>query len=122
MKQPMVVGTWSWGDKYFGDFDEAEMYPKIKEAFEFAVNEGVTMFDTAEMYGDGKSEELLGCVGSRGGRVTRRDFRFETSNLPLLNAAQQSDQRDSRRTRRANCDEIHADTDTDSQQQFDRAL
>jgi aryl-alcohol dehydrogenase-like predicted oxidoreductase len=62
MKQPMVVGTWSWGDKYFGDFDEAEMYPKIKEAFEFAVNKGVTMFDTAEMYGNGKSEELLGKV------------------------------------------------------------
>ena len=60
MKQPMVVGTWSWGDKYFGDFDEEKQYPDIKQAFEFAVEKGVTMFDTAEMYGDGESEELLG--------------------------------------------------------------
>lgn len=54
------VGTWSWGDKsmwgygrHYGDAD-------LKGAFDAAITSGMRLFDTAEIYGFGKSERLLG--------------------------------------------------------------
>ncbi len=57
---PLGFGTWAWGDsifwRYGKDYGEAE----LRQAFQAAVNKGITFFDTAEIYGWGKSEELLG--------------------------------------------------------------
>lgn len=57
---PVCIGTWAWGDKLFwnygSDYGEAQLW----EAFEAAVNAGINFFDTAEVYGTGLSEELLG--------------------------------------------------------------
>ncbi len=57
---PLGFGTWAWGDSLFWgygkDYGEAELH----QAFQAAVNKGITFFDTAEIYGWGKSEELLG--------------------------------------------------------------
>jgi aryl-alcohol dehydrogenase-like predicted oxidoreductase len=54
------IGTWSWGDKsmwgygrHYGDAD-------LKGAFDAAIASGLRLFDTAEIYGFGKSERLLG--------------------------------------------------------------
>lgn len=54
------IGTWAWGDSLFwgygSDYGEAE----VQNAFKAAVAGGVSFFDTAEVYGLGKSEKLLG--------------------------------------------------------------
>ncbi len=49
-------GTWPMGRGMFGAFDEDE----IARAVDLAIDGGVTLFDTAEVYGWGASEELLG--------------------------------------------------------------
>ena len=53
------VGTWQWGSRSWGYGRE---YGKedLREAFEKALELGVNFFDTAEIYGGGWSERLLG--------------------------------------------------------------
>ena len=53
------VGTWSWGDKSTWKYDDSQE-KAVKDAFDASVDNGVTFLDTAEVYGDGKSEELIG--------------------------------------------------------------
>lgn len=54
----VMLGTWAWGDySSFGrEYSEAELL----SVFNRAVSEGFTMWDTAYVYGYGKSEKLLG--------------------------------------------------------------
>ncbi|MBE9167664.1 aldo/keto reductase [Pleurocapsales cyanobacterium LEGE 06147] len=54
------IGTWSWGDKLFWNYGKDYGADEVKEAFRAAIEAGVTFFDTAEVYGLGKSESLLG--------------------------------------------------------------
>jgi aryl-alcohol dehydrogenase-like predicted oxidoreductase len=59
MVPPMGIGTWAWGDTFFwgygGDYAESE----IRAAFDACMNAGVRFFDTAEVYGLGRSESFL---------------------------------------------------------------
>lgn len=66
---PLGVGTWAWGDKLFWDYGKGYDQSQVKEAFQASVEAGVTLFDTAEVYGVGESERLLGnfAQGSEGG-------------------------------------------------------
>ena len=55
------VGTWAWGDRliwgYGGSsYDDAD----IRDAFDVSLKNGANWFDTAEVYGMGKSERFLG--------------------------------------------------------------
>lgn len=56
----LCVGTWAWGDKLFWNYGSDYGPAQLREAFEASVEAGVTFFDTAEVYGMGLSEELLG--------------------------------------------------------------
>ncbi|WP_299024344.1 aldo/keto reductase [uncultured Thermanaerothrix sp.] len=56
----MGVGTWSWGDRLVWGFGRSYQREDLREAFIFCVNSGLTFFDTAEVYGQGLSESLLG--------------------------------------------------------------
>ncbi len=57
---PLGVGAWAWGDTgmwgYGGDYDKGD----VAGAFWSSINAGLTLFDTAEIYGRGVSEQLLG--------------------------------------------------------------
>ncbi|NEQ50605.1 MAG: aldo/keto reductase [Leptolyngbya sp. SIO3F4] len=57
---PLGVGTWSWGDSLFWQYGKGYGANDVKQAFEVSLAAGVNFFDTAEVYGLGKSEELLG--------------------------------------------------------------
>lgn len=57
---PLCIGTWAWGDKLFWNYGNGYDSQQLKEAFNAALEAGVTFFDTAEIYGFGKSEEFLG--------------------------------------------------------------
>jgi len=57
---PLCIGTWAWGDKLFWNYGNGYGSEQLQEAFTTALEAGVTFFDTAEVYGLGLSEELLG--------------------------------------------------------------
>jgi aryl-alcohol dehydrogenase-like predicted oxidoreductase len=54
------IGTWAWGDTLFWNYGKAYGATQVEEAFNAAIAAGITFFDTAEVYGLGKSETLLG--------------------------------------------------------------
>jgi aryl-alcohol dehydrogenase-like predicted oxidoreductase len=69
---PLVVsriglGTWAIGGWMWGGSDEAQSIRTIHEAFD----RGVTLFDTAPVYGFGRSEEILGKALAQDGRRNR---------------------------------------------------
>lgn len=54
------IGTWAWGDKIFWNYGSNYGATEVQKAFQAAIEAGVTFFDTAEIYGFGESETLLG--------------------------------------------------------------
>jgi aryl-alcohol dehydrogenase-like predicted oxidoreductase len=62
---PLGVGTWAWGDRAtwgMGGYDTDLTRASIEEAWESSIASGVTFFDTAEVYGRGESERILGSL------------------------------------------------------------
>jgi aryl-alcohol dehydrogenase-like predicted oxidoreductase len=57
---PMGIGTWAWGDKLLWNYGRGYGEKDIFEAFHTSVATGINFFDTAEVYGWGTSERLLG--------------------------------------------------------------
>lgn len=57
---PLGFGTWAWGDSLFWGYGQDYGEAELRLAFQAAIDTGITFFDTAEIYGFGKSEELLG--------------------------------------------------------------
>src|SRR3954462_12803008 len=64
---PIALGTWAIGGWMWGGTDEAEAIRTIHEA----VDRGVTLIDTAPVYGFGQSEEIVGKALAEGGRRKR---------------------------------------------------
>jgi aryl-alcohol dehydrogenase-like predicted oxidoreductase len=58
-------GTWAWGDRLFWGFGREYGEADIKQAFEAALAGGIRFFDTAEGYGQGRSETILGSLISQ---------------------------------------------------------
>lgn len=54
------VGTWAWGDRLVWGFGRGYQRSDVQEAFETSLAEGLYFFDTAEIYGQGQSEKMLG--------------------------------------------------------------
>ncbi len=57
---PMGTGCWQWGDRIFWGFGRGYSDADVKEAFDLSLECGINFFDTAEAYGNGASERLLG--------------------------------------------------------------
>ena len=59
----MGLGTWAWGDTStwgMNGYDASYGLETIREAYQRSVARGVTFFDTAEAYGQGESERIIG--------------------------------------------------------------
>ena len=59
----MGVGTWAWGDRStwgMGGYDAALTEASIRDAYAASIDAGVTLLDTAEVYGNGESERIIG--------------------------------------------------------------
>jgi aryl-alcohol dehydrogenase-like predicted oxidoreductase len=59
----MGVGTWAWGDRStwgMGGYDDALTEDAIRGAWQASIGAGVVLFDTAEVYGGGESERIIG--------------------------------------------------------------
>jgi aryl-alcohol dehydrogenase-like predicted oxidoreductase len=63
----IALGTWAIGGWMWGGSDEAEAIRTIQEA----VDRGITLIDTAPVYGFGRSEEIVGKALAEGGRRKR---------------------------------------------------
>ncbi len=57
---PIGVGTWQWGDKMMWGYGKTHSDQDIQAAFKASIEAGINYFDTAEIYGQGTSERLLG--------------------------------------------------------------
>jgi aryl-alcohol dehydrogenase-like predicted oxidoreductase len=60
---PLGLGTWAWGDAAtwgMNGYDRSYDFDTIRAAFQRSVDAGVTLLDTAEMYGNGESERIIG--------------------------------------------------------------
>jgi aryl-alcohol dehydrogenase-like predicted oxidoreductase len=64
---PIALGTWAIGVWMWGGTDEAEAIRTIHAA----VDRGITLIDTAPVYGFGRSEEIVGKALAEGGRRQR---------------------------------------------------
>lgn len=54
------LGTWQWGDRWVWGFGRGYGEEDLRAAFHAAVRSGVQLMDTAEVYGGGYAERLLG--------------------------------------------------------------
>jgi aryl-alcohol dehydrogenase-like predicted oxidoreductase len=57
---PLGLGTWQWGDRMMWGYGKTYTDSDIHDAFPISLQSGVNFFDTAEVYGKGRSEQLLG--------------------------------------------------------------
>jgi aryl-alcohol dehydrogenase-like predicted oxidoreductase len=79
---PLGVGTWAWGDRRtwgMGSYDTSITETTIGEAWRTSLEAGIGFFDTAEVYGGGESERILGRLlrddpGRRDGLVIATKF------------------------------------------------
>lgn len=54
------LGAWQWGDRVIWGYGQGYTDKEIREAFDASLDLGVRFIDTAEIYGSGYSERLLG--------------------------------------------------------------
>lgn len=77
------VGTWAWGDSLFWDYGKAYSDSDLYAAFEACLDAGLTLFDTAEIYGFGKSERLLGQFMRQRSQQAAQNAIVATKYFPL---------------------------------------
>lgn len=56
----MGLGAWQWGDRLIWQYGQGYSDKEVHDAFKVSVEEGIRFIDTAEVYGNGMSERLLG--------------------------------------------------------------
>ncbi|HEU0296666.1 MAG TPA: aldo/keto reductase [Anaerolineales bacterium] len=54
------LGAWQWGDRLVWQFGNGYGDEEVRKAFQVSMQEGIRFVDTAEIYGSGRSERLLG--------------------------------------------------------------
>jgi aryl-alcohol dehydrogenase-like predicted oxidoreductase len=56
----MGLGAWQWGDRIMWGFGRGYGEQEVRAAFDSSLAAGIRFVDTAEIYGTGRSEHLLG--------------------------------------------------------------
>ena len=56
----MGLGAWQWGDRMMWQYGSTHTDDDLRKAFEVSLQEGIRFIDTAEVYGSGRSERMLG--------------------------------------------------------------
>jgi aryl-alcohol dehydrogenase-like predicted oxidoreductase len=77
---PIGIGTWAWGDTTIWKYGHGYGLEDIHQAFTTSLEANINFFDTAEMYGRGKSESFLGDFL----RGNKREIVVATKFMPYL--------------------------------------
>ena len=56
----MGVGAWAWGDRIIWTYGGSYNDNDVRSAFDTSLSNGIRLIDTAEVYGRGRSEQLIG--------------------------------------------------------------
>ena len=86
---PIIMGTWQTGKAMWTGIDDTQS----EKAIHAAMDAGVTTFDTAEVYGNGHSEKILGkAVGSKRDQVVilSKVFSNHLKNDQVIDACNRS--------------------------------
>jgi aryl-alcohol dehydrogenase-like predicted oxidoreductase len=76
---PLGVGCWAWGDQEYWRYGLDHGPRDVVAAFDACLEAGLDLFDTAEAYGWGKSEQIVGALVRR----SRRSLAVATKYAPL---------------------------------------
>jgi aryl-alcohol dehydrogenase-like predicted oxidoreductase len=57
---PLGLGAWQWGDRFMWQYGNGYTDRDVHDAFKVSLDAGINWIDTAELYGSGTSERLLG--------------------------------------------------------------
>lgn len=79
--QKLGIGTWAWGDKFFWGYDSSQD-DDLEAVYNECLSVGITLFDTAEIYGFGRSELLLGRFNRRSKSDTKPVLATKFAPLP----------------------------------------
>ncbi|MBI3783160.1 MAG: aldo/keto reductase [Deltaproteobacteria bacterium] len=66
---PLGVGCWAWGDREYWRYEQDHGPREVVDAFAACLDAGLDFYDTAESYGWGKSEKILGALVRKCGRA-----------------------------------------------------
>ena len=80
----IALGTWAWGSGAFGGnmvFGSKTDVESLKPVFDTAIKAGLSLWDTATVYGMGESERILGTL-SKG--VERKNVQISTKFTPQI--------------------------------------
>lgn len=81
----MGLGTWAWGDAAtwgMNNYDRSYNFDTIRQAYQASIAAGITFLDTAEVYGNGESERIIGRLLAED-REHRGQVVIATKFLPL---------------------------------------
>ena len=78
---PLGVGVWPWGSRWYWGYGKSYGEDDVRGAFRASLDAGVTLFDTAEVYGLGESERILGKLA---GELAKDADIGETTRLPFI--------------------------------------
>jgi len=80
-------GAWPWGDTSTFHWSDSEL-PALREAWKKCLENGMTFVDTAQVYGTGRSEEILGdLIRNHSPGVDRSQIIVQTKWLPHVTDA-----------------------------------
>lgn len=65
---PLGVGCWAWGDRHYWRYEQDHGPRDVVDAFTACLDAGLDLFDTADAYGWGKGEQILGSLARRSAR------------------------------------------------------
>jgi len=74
----MGTGTWAWGDKLFWGYGKGYSEDDLAAVFDACISSDLNLFDTAEVYGQGISESLIGKFIKK----TQKPVRVATKFMP----------------------------------------
>lgn len=78
---PLGIGTWSWGDGLYWGYGQGYGENDLHQAFDETLSDGIDFFDTAEIYGLGKSEQFI--AEFKRNSPVRDQVRVATKFFPL---------------------------------------
>jgi len=79
---PLGIGAWAWGTTRLWGYGKEYDRSDVGSAFRASMAEGVALVDTAEMYGNGASERIIGEILREGGFEGRPVIATKFAPLP----------------------------------------